>query len=110
GFVAAVNDELSKAAKQNDTIVALSKDFNTNYASDIVKNYATLQQTAQKIKDEYHKLFAEAMKTTSEKYIAIKASVENLINEINSLPAALNDAASSKAASLLQYASQRTLA
>lgn len=110
GFVVAVNDELSKAAKPNDTIVALSKDFDTNYASDIVKNYGTLQQTVQKIKDEYHKLFAEAMQTTSEKYTAIKASVESLITEINSLPTGLNNNASSKATSLLQYASQRTQA
>lgn len=109
-FVVAVNDELSKAAKQNDTIITLSKDFDTNYASDIVKNYATLQQTVQKIKDEYHKLFAEAMKTTSEKYTAIKALVESLISEIKGLPAGLNDSASNKAASLLQYASQRTQA
>jgi len=110
GFVVAVNDELSKAAKQNVTIVSLSKDFDTNYASDIVKNYATLQQTVQKIKDEYHKLFVEAMQTTSEKYTAIKASVESLITEINGLPAGLNDSASSKAGPLLQYASQRTQA
>ena len=110
GFVVAVNDELSKAAKQNVTIVTLSKDFDANYASDIVKNYATLQQTVQKIKDEYHKLFAEAMQTTSEKYTAIKASVESLITEINGLPAGLNDNASNKASSLLQFASQRTQA
>lgn len=110
GFVVAVNDELTKAATHNNTIITLSKDFETNYASDIVKNYATLQQTVQKIKDEYHKLFAEAMQTTSEKYTAIKASVESLITEINGLPAGLNDGALNQTTSLLQYASQRTQA
>jgi hypothetical protein len=108
GFVEAVNDELSKAAKQIDTIVNLSKEFNDLYSSDIVKNYAVLQQKAQKVKDEYHKLFSEAMATTSEKYTAIKGEVENLIEEINNLPAGLNDVATSKATMLLQYASQRT--
>jgi hypothetical protein len=109
-FVIAVNDELQKAAKQNNTIETLSKEFDDLYNSDIVKNYAVLQQKVQKIKDEYHKLFSEAMTITSEKYIAIKSEVENLIEEIKTLPIGLNDVATSKATMLLQYASQRTQA
>jgi hypothetical protein len=104
----AVSDELNKAAKTNETILQLNGDFNNLLTKDVVSNFAALQQTTQKIKDEYHRLFSEAVVILSEKYSQLKTDAEVLIAEINALPAGLNTAALSKANGLVQYASQRT--
>ena len=109
-FVVAVSDELNKAAKTNDVITQLTQNFNDLLTKDVVSNFAALQQTTQKIKDEYHRLFSEAVVLLSEKYSQLKTDAETLIVEINSLPAGLNTSALSKASGLLQYASQRTQA
>ncbi len=107
-FVVAVSDELNKAAKTNDSILQLNADFNKLLTQDVVTNFGALQQTTQKIKDEYHKLFSEAVVKLSEKYSQLKTDAEKLITEINALPAGLNTAALSRVNGLVQYASQRT--
>jgi hypothetical protein len=107
-FVTAVNDELKKAAKANYVISQLSSEFNTLYGKEVVKNFAAIQQTAQKIKDEYHKLFQEAAVNMAEKYSLLKSDSEGLIKEISLLPPGLNDTTLSKASDLLNYAIQRT--
>ena len=76
---------------------------------DVIKNFASLQQSAQKTKDEYHQLFSTAMKDCATKYTEIDALATELIKEIETLPAGLNTVASSKATALNQYAKQRTL-
>lgn len=110
GFIVAVNDELTKAAATNIDIISYTIEFDTFFDNDIVKNYAPLQKVAQKIKDEYHKLFSLAMKDSAAKYIEIKSTAESLITEINALPTGLNDTALAKANGILQYATQRTQA
>jgi hypothetical protein len=109
-FVQAVSDELNKASKTNDVIGRLKQDFNNQLSKDVVSNFAALQQTTQKIKDEYHHLFSEAVVLLSQKYSQLKSDAELLIAEINGLPAGLNTAALSEANGLLQYATQRTQA
>lgn len=109
-FVVAVNDELTKAAKSNSAIEQLTKEFNTQYNKEVVKNFSGIQQTAQKIKDEYHALYEVAAKEMAEKYTHLKKEAESVIKEIKSLPAGLNDDASVKVDSILQYALQRTSA
>lgn len=106
-FVGGVNDELTKAAKKNEIISGLSADYKSLYSQDLVKNYAALQQTVQKIKDEYHILFEGAVANLSKIYTQLEADTEALIEEINSLPAGLNTTALSDANELLRYASQR---
>jgi len=107
-FVSAVQDELTKAATTNATIQQLKTDFESHLNGDVIKNFATLQQSAQKTKDEYHQLFSAAMKDCSAKYTEIETLASSLVNEIEKLPAGLNDAASQKASALKQYAKQRT--
>lgn len=108
-FVIAVQDELSKVAMSNAAIQQLRVDFESHLTGDIIKNFASLQQSAQKTKDEYHQLFSTAMKDCAAKYREIDALASELIKEIESLPAGLNSDASSKAIALNQYAMQRTL-
>ncbi|KAA6348338.1 hypothetical protein EZS27_004228 [termite gut metagenome] len=106
-FAQAVNDELAKATVNNANIKDDTAEFNTFYIDDVVKNYTVLQKTVQKIKDEYHSLFSEAMKDCASKYKEILHQVSDLINEINQLPEELNNTSLYEANTLKQYASQR---
>ncbi|MBU2649683.1 MAG: BREX system P-loop protein BrxC, partial [Bacteroidetes bacterium] len=106
-FVNDVNDELRKAAKANDTIARLTKEFNDLYEHEVVKNFAGIQQTAQKIKDEYHRIFQEAATDMAQKYVQLQKDAEALIKEIHSLPAGLNKEGLDKAGDILKYAEQR---
>ena len=108
-FVYAVQDELTKAASNNSTIEQLKTEFEDHLNGDVIKNFASLQQSAQKTKDEYHQLFSAAMKDCAAKYTDIDTLVTELIKEIETLPAGLNAVASYKANALNQYAKQRTL-
>lgn len=106
-FIHAVQDELTKAATTNAAVEQLKNDFESNLLGDVIKNFAVLQQSAQKTKDEYHLLFSTAMKDCTAKYSEIEALANELINEINALPAQLNTNTLSKANALVQYAKQR---
>ena len=55
-FIIAVQDALTKAAMSNAAIQQLRADFDSHLTGDVIKNFASLQQSAQKIKDEYHQL------------------------------------------------------
>jgi hypothetical protein len=108
-FILGVEDELTKAAKSNAAIDQLRLDFESDLAGDVIKNFASLQKSAQKTKDEYHQLFSVAMIDCAAKYIKIDTWATELIQEIEKLPAGLNTVAESKASALNQYAKQRTL-
>lgn len=109
-FASGVEDELSKSAKANTAITQLCLEFNKLYGQEIVKNFVSLQQTVQKIKDEYFTLMSIAAQDMSDKYTQLKTAAEETIEEINRLPAGLNDKALVKSQSLLRYAEQRTQA
>lgn len=106
-FIHAVQDELTKAATTNEAIEQLKNNFESNLLGDVIKNFAVLQQSAQKIKDEYQVLFSTAMKDCTEKYSEIEALTNKLLSEINLLPVQLNTSSVSKANTLVQYAKQR---
>ena len=107
-FVTGVGDELQKAAKTHAVIMQLSGEFKVLYGSDVVKNFATIQQTAQKIKDAYFDLLQKAASNMAEKYGQLQLQAEELIARIEALPAELNENALRDAQSMLQYAKQRT--
>jgi hypothetical protein len=109
-FADAVIDELNKSAKQDLAISDLVKSFNDLYKGEVVKNFVQLEQTAQKIKDAYFKLMQTAASEMSVKYIQLEKDAKNLIEEIKTLPAGLNDEATLKTNTILQFASQRTSA
>ena len=109
-FTAGVEDELSKSARTNVVISQLCLEFNQFYGKEVVKNYASLLQIAQKIKDEYFTLMSSAAKDMANKYSKLKTVAEEIIEEINRLSVGLNDAALSKLQAILRYAEQRTQA
>lgn len=109
-FVIAVQDELNKAAKRDATIQQLKEDFEMHFHGNVIQNFVSLQDSAQKIKDKYHQLFSEAMKECAAKYTVLDALASGLIKEIEALPSGLNDATLSKASALHHYAKLRTTA
>ena len=78
------------------------------YQGEVVKNFKTLQETIQKIKDAYFQLMQTAATDMAAKYFQLQKDAESLVKEIASLPAGLNDEANNKANNILQYAIQRT--
>jgi len=108
-FIQAVNDELSKATEINPKIAACTAEFETLFADDVIKNFAVLQQNAQKVKDEYHRLFDEARKVCTANYTEIHRLASALVDTIDRLPEGLNNAALEKADVLKQYAVKRML-
>lgn len=107
-FADAVVDELNKAATHDKSITQLHATFSELYGQDVVKNFKSLQETIQKIKDAYFKLMQDAAKKMATDYLVLKNRAEGIIQKIHSLPAGLNDDAKQKAERILQYASQRT--
>jgi hypothetical protein len=75
---------------------------------EVVKNFAAIQQVAQKIKDEYFNLMQVAATDMAGKYTKLKTDAEVLIKEIDSLPAGLNESALYIVNGILQFAEQRT--
>jgi len=106
-FVKGVHDELIKAAKTNTMMSQLCVDFDTHYGKEMVKNFTSIQQIAQKIKDAYFNLMQNAANDMAAKYKQLKTDADALIKEITKLPPGLNDETSEKVTSLFQYASQR---
>ena len=107
-FADGVNDELTKSTQTNTEISKHYSDFQTQYGTEIVKNFGAIQQTVQKIKDEYFKLMKNAAEDMAGKYSRLKTDAEKLIAEISLLPDGLNEQAKNKADALAQFAEQRT--
>lgn len=107
-FADGVTEELSKSARTNAEIAKHYSDFQMQYGAEIVKNFAAIQQTVQKIKDEYYSLMKTAAEDMAGKYGQLKNDAEKLIAEINLLPAGLNAQAANKANTVAQFAEQRT--
>ncbi|KAF5041050.1 hypothetical protein DSECCO2_527040 [anaerobic digester metagenome] len=107
-FATGVADELTKAATANSEISALVSNFNALYKGDVVKNFKSIQDTVQKIKDAYFQLMQAAATDMAGKYITLKQDAEAVLAEIASLPQGLNDEAKANADTVLKYAEQRT--
>jgi hypothetical protein len=108
-FADGVGDELDKAARPDAKIAQLIEHFHDLYKGEVVKNFKPLQETAQKIKDAYFELMIVVAGEMAQKYTVLRADVEQLIQEISTLPPGLNEETSRKANNLLQYAAQRTI-
>ena len=109
-FSDGVSDELTKAAKADANITTLVATFNSLYKGEVVKNFKSLQDTVQKIKDAYFLLMQAAATDMAANYSTLQKDADALLKEIATLPAGLNDEANAKANNILQYASQRTSA
>lgn len=107
-FTNSVLDELTKSAKSNEEISNLFHEFNSLYGNEIVKNFGTIQQNVQKIKDAYFSLLKAAAEEMANKYSQLRIDADKLLAEISLLPVGLNDSALNEANEISQYAQQRS--
>lgn len=108
-FVESVLDELTKASVSLEPVADLAKTFAQQYSGNLTKNFTQLQQTAQKVKDQYHLLFEKKAKECSELYSGLKVLAGDLILKIEELPFGLNNESLFKVNAIHSYASQRIL-
>lgn len=106
-FVTDVKDEITKSGQTNDLVDKVISIFFIVYNSDLVKNFVEIEQSAQKVKDEYFKLIQNAVTEMTKKYSYIKSDAEALINEIAKLPEGLNNTILQEVKTIKQYAMQR---
>ncbi len=108
-YVESVKDELEKASVSVEAVQELVASFSKLYTSNLTKNFAQLQQTAQKVKDQYHALFQEAARQSSERYKVISELTEKLKDKIQTLPIGLNSESEYALSKIESYASNRIL-
>ena len=106
-FADAVIDELTKATQIDDAIRELAASFNSLYKGEVVKNFRSLQENIQKIKDAYFALMQTAATDMAEKYCLLEKDALSLSEEIENLPAGLNIVAKTEVRQIAQYAEQR---
>jgi len=82
-FAETVTAELIKANIVDETIKSASEELLSLYKQDMVKNFAAIQQQAQKVKDAYYKLVNAASKN-------LTIQCEALLIKVNKANSALN--------------------
>ena len=107
-FADGVQDELNKAATVHPQISALVETFGEIYRAGIVTQFRALQDKAQQVKDAYYNLMTAAAREMSDSYKVLYQEAVALQQEIDTLPAGLNEEAASKASTIANYAQQRT--
>lgn len=107
-FIGKVNEELRKSAHSSETLEKLNAEFETMKQSGLISNYKAMEKKVQHIKDHYYDLMKAAVSDMADKYSKIKAKAEELINYIQTLPAAPNRNNLEKAKAIVLYAEQRT--
>ena len=106
-FISEVVSELNKAEKMSDVISEAQEDFNTLYKKDLVKNFSSLQDLAQNVKDEYYNLMKFEVDTMSRSYEALKSKVTKAQSELATYPAELNTINIKKLQEILRYCNSR---
>ena len=108
-YVESVQDELAKASVSLKPVQELAQSFSELYSSNLTKNFAQLQQAAQKVKDQYHVVFEEAAAKCSENYKQIAEQINSLKKKIQSLPSGLNRNVEYTLENAQSYATNRIL-
>ncbi|MDG4950732.1 BREX system P-loop protein BrxC [Weeksellaceae bacterium KMM 9724] len=108
-FVTQVNNELTKAGINNQSILDSSNSFNKAMDANVIKNFADLQSAAQAIKDEYHGLMSSNAKEMKAAYKEIYSLVQEAQKELQDYPEELNLQNKKKLKALLEYAQSKLI-
>lgn len=107
-FVEDVKNELEKAGQDNQLIIEKYATFRTLFNQDLEINFAEIQQTAQRIKDEYFSLMKSIGEKMSEKYRKLKLDSEQTKNDLlKNYPEELNISNIKKIDTLIDYCNKR---
>ena len=109
-FVEDVRNELNKADRTDKNIEEAHEEFNRLFKQDMVKNFASLQQQVQIVKDAYYKLIKTAAAGMSHEYQLLSGKIDAVLRDLkNHYPAGPNVQIQSKIDTLKSYANKRTI-
>jgi len=106
-FIGEVVAELKKAERKDSLITDAHDEFVRLYQLDMVKNFGSLQQQVQIVKDNYYKLIKTAAAGMSHEYQRINAKVDAALGILKGYPAELNTQNQKKLDDLKRYCSDR---
>jgi hypothetical protein len=85
-----VVSELKKADRTDNSIKEAHEEFNRLYKQDMVKNFGSLQQQVQIVKDSYYKLIKNAAAGMSHEYQLLSGKIDAALRTLKGYPADLN--------------------
>lgn len=108
-FIEEVVSELKKADRSDSIIQEAHEEFVRLYKQDMVKNFNSLQQQAQIVKDSYYKLIKNAAAGMRHEYQLLSGKVDAAIRTLKGHPADLNVQNQRKLDELNRYCSDRII-
>lgn len=108
-FIEEVVSELKKADRIDNSIKEAHEEFNRLYKQDMVKNFGSLQQQVQTVKDSYYKLIKNAAAGMSHEYQSLSGKVDAALRRLKGCPAELNTQNQRKLDELKRYCSDRII-
>ncbi len=108
-FIEEVVSELKKADRTDNSIQEAHEEFNRLYKQDMVKNFGSLQQQVQIVKDSYYKLIKNAAAGMSHEYQLLSGKVDAALRTLKGYPAGLNVQNQKKLDELKRYCSDRVI-
>lgn len=108
-FIEEVVSELKKADRTDNSIKEAHEEFNHLYKQDMVKNFGSLQQQVQIVKDCYYKLIKNAAAGMSHEYQLLSGKVDAALRTLKGYPADLNVQNQRKLNELGRYCSDRII-
>jgi hypothetical protein len=108
-FIEEVVSELKKADRADSSIQAANEEFNRLYKQDMVKNFGSLQQQVQIVKDSYYKLLKNAASGMRHEYQLLNGKVDAALRILKGYPAELNVQNQRKLDELKRYCSDRVI-
>ncbi|NTU49822.1 MAG: BREX system P-loop protein BrxC [Desulfobulbaceae bacterium] len=108
-FIEEVASELKKADRTDNSIKEAHEEFNRLYKQDMVKNFGSLQQQVQIVKDSYYKLIKNAAAGMSHEYQLLSGKVDAAFRILKGYPADLNVQNQKKLDELKRYCSARII-
>lgn len=108
-FIEEVVSELKKADRADSTIKEAHKEFGRLYEQDMVKNFGSLQQQVQIVKDTYYKLIKNAAAGMSHEYQLLSGKADAALRTLKGYPAELNVQNQKKLDELKRYCSDRII-
>ena len=108
-FIEEVVSELKKADRTDNSIKEAHEEFNRLYKQDMVKNFGSLQQQVQIVKDSYYKLIKNAAAGMSHEYQLLSGKVDAALRTLKGYPAELNTQNQRKLDELKRYCLDRII-
>ena len=108
-FIEEVVGELKKADRQDSAIHEAQEEFDRLYKQDMVKNFGSLQQQVQIVKDSYYTLIRNAASGMSHSYQLLTGKVDAALKNLKGCPVELNVENQTKLDQLKRYCSARII-